>query len=562
MFNIGSKKIPCISVAMGAIKYVATLFFAIITASLCSAQQSRINVQQKIVLPATIIRFDSLLSIVSRQTGTKFSLNTSKFPPSRLIHLPKGPMPVAQLLAAIREDTGIYYTVLGDHIIFIDNPPRKPRPQPAKKSTAAKGTKEKTSGEKLLLKKLSANKVTVPAAVQVLRDLQPIPTIYFVRDTLLISATVIHADSGNIAATPAIQRDSIKKDDSVKTAFIPGINRDSLKKTDSVKIAFGRGTTKATNLPPFTSADGAYHQRLRFVGCQPDPWLSWGWGSKKEDTLIHKTAVIGGTDSTDNAQQPAVITKANTPIVATNKKTQQPENTTASASPDEKIKQAAITTGKTSLVKSILQNTFSNRYQKPGGQGVRRSDTQGPFSFLLNTGVTADEVYYANPTIQIGLPFLYGIASVSTNFNLVEFRAGVGISARLSEDWRLHLQGTTGRQLQHIDVHKDGDTSSGSIRTGQVKSRILKFSVVAERQLGEHFRLQAGIVLNSQRLQYSMDDNAGLLSVTEMDKVYQQFNVIHAPYTISNTYSPGLNTKTWIGFQVGIFYNINFNKRE
>jgi hypothetical protein len=542
---------------MDAIKYVATLFFLIITASLCSAQQSRINGQQKIVLPATTIRFDSLLSIVSRQTGAKFSLNTSKFPPSRLIHLPKGPMPVTQLLAAIREDTGIYYTMLGDHIIFIDNPPRKSHPQPARKSTAAKGTKEKSAAEKLLLKKLSANKVAVPATAQVSLDLQAIPTIYFVRDTLLTSAAVIHADSGNLAAAPVIQRDSIKKEDSVKTAFVPGINSDPIKKTDSLKTPFGRSTTKEINLPPFTSADGAYHQRLRFVGCQPDPWLSWGWGSKKEDTLIHKTVAIKGTDSTDKAEQPATITKANTPVVATNKKTQQPETTTASASPDEKIKQTSITTGKTSLAKSILQNTFSNRYQKPGGQGVRGSRVQGPFSLLVNVGVTADEVYYANPTIQIGLPFLYGIASYSTNFNLIGFRAGVGIAARLSNDWRLHLQGTTGSQSQLFSF---SDTIGHSVQ-GTLKSQLLKFSLVGERYVGEHLRLQAGIVLSNQRVQYNTNDGVPL-SALNMDKVYQQINIIHAPYTITNYNGYGQNTKTWIGFQVGIFYNINFNRRR
>lgn len=380
MFSIGSRKIPCISVAMDAIKYIATLFIPIVTATLCSAQQSRINGQQKIVLPATQIRFDSLLSIVSRQAGVKFSLNTSKFPPSRVIHLPKGPMLVAQLLSAIRDDTGIYYTVLGGHIIFVDNPPRKSHPQPAKKESAGRKTKERSTGEKLQLKKLSATKAVVPATAQLLWDLPPIPTIYFVRDTLLTSGAVIPADSGNIAIASGIQRDTIKKEDSVKAAFVSGIKRDSIKKT----VAFGRDAAKETNtpfIPGFISADGAYHQGIRFIGCQPDPSLSWGWGRKKEDTLIHKIVTIGGTDSTNKEQQQATITKNNTATVATNNKTQQPEIATASTSPDDKIKQASTTRTKTSVVKSILQNTFTNRYQRPGGQGIRRPGEERPFSF-------------------------------------------------------------------------------------------------------------------------------------------------------------------------------------
>lgn len=557
MFSIGSKKIPCISVAMDAIKYVVTLLIPIVTVSLCSAQQSRINGQQKVVLPATHIRFDSLLSIVSRQTGAKFSLNTSKFPPSRLIHVPKGPMPLTQLLAAIRDDTGIYYTALGGHIIFIDNPPRKSQPLPAKKSVSSKETKEKSTSEKLLLKKLSANKVATPAITKVSWNLQAIPTIYFVPDTLQTSGTAMLADSGNITVASGSKQDTIKKEDSLKRRFAA---IDTIKKTDSLNIAFKRGATKTT-MPHFiyesAPKDVARRQLLRFSSWQPDPSLQWGWGRKKDDTLLHKIVAVGGTDSTNKEQQAATITKDNLLAVATNSKTQQSETATVTTSPDEKLKAASSATTKTSLVKSIFQNTFSNKYQKPGAQGVRGSNVQGPFSFLLNTGVTADEVYYANPTVQIGLPFLYGIASVSTNFNLVGFRAGAGIALRLSGDWRLHFQGTIGKQPQYFDF---SDTI-GVTKSGTANSQLLKFSLVGEKRLGEHFRLQAGIVLNNQRVRYTANDGVAL-SAAQMDKAYEQMSIIHAPYTITNYYGYGQQTKTWIGFQVGIFYNINFNKRE
>jgi hypothetical protein len=557
MFSIGSKKIPCISVGMDAIKYVVTLLIPILTASLCSAQQSRINGQQKIVLPATSIRFDSLLSIVGRQTGAKFSLNTSKFPPSRLIHVPKGPMPLAKLLAAIRDDTGIYYTSLGGHIIFIDNPPRKSSLPPAKKAAAAREAKNKSTAEKVQLKRLSAKKIVVPAIARESWELAPIPGIYFVTDTPTAAKPFAHTDSADFAVAPAVQSDAIKKTDSVQSVFVYVT---SLKKTDSVKMVFGRITAKEPGTPStaaLTSADGAYHQRPRLTGCHPDPYLQWGWGRKKDDTLIHKIVAVGGTDSMYKEQQAAAITKSNLLTAATINTSKQAETATATTSPDDKIKSASASSTKNSLVKSILQNTFSNHYQRPAGQGVRRSGER-PFSFLLNTGVTADEVYYANPTVQIGLPFLYGIASYSTNFNLVSFRVGAGIAVRLSDDWRLHAQGTTGRQLADFSF---SDTIGQSL-SGRINSRLLKFSLVAERKVGEHFRVQAGLVFNNQRTKYIMDNDADPLSVADMDKIYHQMNIIHAPYTISNIYGDKQNIKTWIGFQVGIFYNINFNKRK
>lgn len=574
MSSIGLKKIPCISVVLDVIKYIAALLIPIVAASVCSAQQNRINLRQKIILPAKQIRLDSLLSIVSHQTGARFSLNTSKFPPSRIIHVPKGPMPVAQLLTVIKEDTGIFYTVLGGHIIFIDNPPRKPNPLPAKKYLAKKEPVRKNTSEKSLAKQAIT---TRPA----LWDLQSIPTIYFVADTLVTSGTVIPPDSGRLVSGAVIPpdtirktdsvfvwgglRDTIRKTDSLKAGLAGNLKRDSIKKEDTLRIAFASGnrynaikTTGARLISYSTPADAAHNRLLRFSSWQLDSSMLWGWGSGTGDTLRNKIIAITGKDSANNTQlQPANDATNQMLKVATDNKVKNTEIVTASASPLDITIQQSTTTIRTSLVKSILQNTFSNRYQKPGGQGVRRSGEQGPFSFLLNLGVTGDESYYVNPTIQIGLPFLYGIASASTNFNLAGFRVGAGIAARISEDWRIHLQMTTGKQLQNFSYGSSVDTIGEHI-SGSVNMRLMKFSLVAERKLGEHFRLQAGLVFNSQRLQYRADSN----TVYTPQMVYQRINIIHAPYTISDTYNGYRNTKTWIGFQLGIFYNINFKRRK
>ncbi|MGO4293351.1 hypothetical protein [Chitinophaga sp. RAB17] len=509
-------------------------------------------------MPAKQIRLDSLLSIVSRQTGARFSLNTSKFPPSRIIHVPKGPMPVAQLLTAIKEDTGIFYTVLGGHIIFIDNPPRKSNPPSVKKQSAKKEPVRKSTSEKSLAKQALRTG-------RALWDLQSIPTIYFVTDTLVTSGKVIEPDSAWLLAGAGSLRDTIRKQDSIKAGLVYGIQRDSIKEEDTLRIAFASGnhynaikTTDSQIIHYSTPADDTHNRLLRFSSWQLDPSLHWGWGSGTGDTLRNKIITIARKDSTNIAeQQPTNDAINQTPKVATDNKVKNGEIVAATASLHDITIEQSTNTAKTSLVKSILQNTFSNRYQKPDGQGVRRSGEQGPFSFLLNLGVTGDESYYVNPTIQIGLPFLYGIASAGTNFNLVGFRVGAGIAARISEDWRIHLQMTTGKQLQDFSYGNPVDTIGEHI-SGAVNMRLMKFSLVAERKLGEHFRLQAGLVFNSQRLQYRADSN----TVYTPQMVYQRLNIIHAPYTISDTYNGYLNTKTWIGFQLGIFYNINFKRRK
>ena len=74
------------------------------------------------------MRFDLLLHLITQQTGIKFSLNTQKFRPSRIMHVRNGKQQVDELLSTIKNSTGIYYTFLGDHIIFIDKPSQHTAP--------------------------------------------------------------------------------------------------------------------------------------------------------------------------------------------------------------------------------------------------------------------------------------------------------------------------------------------------------------------------------------------------------------------------------------------------
>jgi len=480
MSNTGSKKIPYISVvadAISRIKYVMALLIPIIAVSVCSAQQNRVNLQQKIKLPVVPVRFDSLLSMVSRQTGARFSLNTRKYPPSRIIPISKGTMPVRQLLNTINERTGIYYTVLGGHIIFVDQPPR-----PKKIITKVHAPAKKQTTEVLL---------KAPSGL-LLQALSPLPSIYL----------------------PYSAADTSFKD--VVKQTLP----DSLGKPDSTGLSKYTNTDTARRLNAFTG---------RFSG----PSLHWGWGSRQEDTLEHNDLVFKWTDSAGHINTATTIP----PMKAVTTKN-------AGAAP-----RSSIISG----INTILQNTFSNRYQRPAALGSEGRRQQGAFSFLVNTGVSADEVYYANPTIQMGFPFLYGIASWSTNFKVSGFRWGGGISARVAEDWRIHLQATTGSQQESFDT-------VGVPR--MLKTRLLKVGLLAERQLNERLRIQAGVVWNNLLIRYQGDSSLTPSTPREMDDVYNQLNFIRPPYTISNSYGEGRNTKAWIGFQLGIFYNINFYRKR
>ncbi|MBO9730890.1 MAG: hypothetical protein J7623_19780 [Chitinophaga sp.] len=587
MSNIVSRKIPCISVAVDAIKYVAAFFIAVITISLSNAQQHRINLKQKIVVPASALRFDSLLSIVGRQTGARFSLNTSKFPPSRLIHLGKKVMPVGELLTTIQNDAGIYYTVLGGHIIFIDNPPHIPHPAPAKKAAPAKAPSEKRPTEKLADHKLSATK---PPPIQVWKDLQPLPVIYII-DTLAAHPTdtmyLVRQHPDSLRKTDSVlvkQSNALLQTDSVfvkqypaaqKTDSVFAVQYHAGKTIDSVRFVQYHQAIQNGSLSG--AGTNRYIPRISFPSWQFRPSIQLTWGRSGTDSVRHTPFTIALRDSS-NKQQPDKINETVARPVATKTNVQQQETTTAQTSPNTStqqqksntavpqqtaantntkppiIKQHSGGSDRTSWVKSTWQNIFDNPYQRPARQGTGGRTAQGPFSFLLNLGVSADEVYYANPTIQMGFPFLYGIVQGSTNFKLAQLRFGAGVSARISEDWRLHLQATTGSaQEQQFNID-----SNRMLIPGTMESRLTKISLLGEKQLGDHFRLQAGLVWNSQQLQYSVPGK----TVNQTQMAYKELNIIHAPYTLINSVSGERNNKAWIGIQVGIFYNINFNKRE
>ncbi len=102
--------------------YLLFVFFLIAAISV-SGQEAIPVLHQNVNLPAEDLRLGYLLHLINKQTGVKFSLNTQKFKPSKIIHLRKGIQSIDKILSEIKSSTGVYFTYLGDHVIFIDKPP-------------------------------------------------------------------------------------------------------------------------------------------------------------------------------------------------------------------------------------------------------------------------------------------------------------------------------------------------------------------------------------------------------------------------------------------------------
>jgi hypothetical protein len=382
--------------------------------------QTAINLQKTITIPVNAIQLDSLLNLITKQAGVKFSVNTRKFPAGKYIRITTHKQTIAGIMQEIKQRTGVYYAVLGDHIILLDNPP------PAnKKTTNAANATHTVQAPRLPVRSALPRKQPVPLKKHTTGQAQP-PV------------------AGNA----------------------------------NKKVPSKADTAVVLPVPLKTTTDSGYHKSA---------------GSDSAKTI------------------PAMPAK-----------------------------------------KGPLKGGFTINQSTPPTTSKEKSAFAN--NLLLKGGLSADDVFYCNPTIQLGIPYVYGIAAWSTNFNLSGFRYGLGGAVPLSDRWKLHLQLTTGNLSSAFDT---------TGRRWEFRTRLHRAACIAEANLSSRVSIQFGPVFNLMKLTFyrAGEKVAPGLPTDQVDK---KFNLLQPIYTISDNYSMNRaqSTKTWIGFQVGIFYDLNFFKSE
>ncbi|WP_111593247.1 hypothetical protein [Chitinophaga dinghuensis] len=503
-----------------------------------AAQHAAVNLQKKIVVPVGNIRFDSLFQQITRQTGVRFSLNTRKFPPSRTLHIQTGVLSLGNLLGAIREKTGIYYSVLGGHVIFIDNPPHH-----ASSSPAPVAALKKSPAIKLL-----ANKSLPPKKRATVKPLANPKDSGVLSKPLILTDTAesrVPPTSDTIQASLKMKIDTLfHKPDSVRSRNLLSAkrNQDTAEYIDASFLSFRNIRFPEFHLNGIIS-DSTY-RRLTYMDIRPafslqwPEWhgLSFSFGGHQEDTTKDHVKEEG------------------TPPASTS------QTTTITLSKATGVTTSTDTRKRISFIQSTwngLSNIHLPTIRLSGLQrnGISKEGGSRPlFSPVIKAGVSADETFYFNPTIQGGFRFLYGIVSWSTNMKASGLRYGAGISVGLSDDWRMHLTGTTG------GLEKTYDTAGVQKRA---TAKISRIGLAAEKQLNDKWSLQFGIAYCLMRTTYYVDGNVHPPGMSD-EALKQYLRPIQPPYVIGNNYDLGgaQHNQYWIGFQLGVYYNINFLKRR
>ncbi|MBC9908859.1 hypothetical protein [Chitinophaga varians] len=479
-------------------------------------QSSAVNLRKNITISATEMPLDKLLKTVGQQTGARFSLNTRKFPPSRLIHLHKKTQPLGELLEDIRKETGINYRLLGGHIIFIDAPPVK---QTAPAHAAPTVKRKAIPGKTITTKGKNA-----PVAGRTTHTVYNAPTAGPSHGVVVMTI-----DSVDLYHQPS--PDSVvNKPDSLKTAI-------AAKKKDSL---------------PQRQDSGLLHLSLKKSPEGQKEKNGWGIGNigsfgrdgegytgirSSPDTSVKKEAAPPLTAEAIR-KQPA----------ATNPQ----QKTTASAEP--------VATGKNIRSRDQRDHSFflSNWFHRTSRSftGIP-SSSDGPRPGLVpfvGAGVTLEESFMVNGHLQAGMPFLYGIASWGAGRSASGLRYGAGTSVWLSENWRLHLQATTGKMQFDYD-------SSGFLQK-QIRMQWHKLALIGERRLNDHFGVQAGISLNILNSEYYTFKDPTPLGRPE-EEALKDVRYFKPLYTISDNFNANepQSRKMWIGIQLGVFYRLDFRRK-
>ena len=394
-------------------------------------QQGSINLKKMVVVPSNAIPLDSLLHLIKRQTGVKFSINTRKIPPTKFIRIKNARQPIEGVLQEIKQNTGVYYAILGDHIILLDNPPPSRQKEKSIHPIPVSHSRPKPSA--------SPNRITRPIKKTVVTRADSIPAVTILQDSLNKKT------SSNSSPTPLVK------------------------------------------ILPQSIADSSLYR-----------------------------SVAGDIVKTITADGP----KKDIPI----------------PQPPLRKRSGALT--------SQSMPASKNQTEKQ------------PFinNLFVKAGIAADDIFYCSPTIQFGIPYVYGIASWNSNFTISGLRYGVGGSISLSDQWKLHLQLTTGNLSSKFDTIP---------QSWEFKTRLHRAALLAEATLGNRFTIQFGPIMNVMKWTFyrNGEKSSPGISTAHVD---QKFNLIQPVYTISDNYSMNVSksTKTWIGLQVCIFYNFNFYKKE
>ncbi|WP_127125835.1 hypothetical protein [Pseudoflavitalea rhizosphaerae] len=173
--------------------------------------------------------------------------------------------------------------------------------------------------------------------------------------------------------------------------------------------------------------------------------------------------------------------------------------------------------------------------------------------WFSKAGAATDDVLYLHNSILVGHTYAYGIIGYTTNLKQGGLRYGIGGSMPVKTRWDLHLQLSTGK----LDFKYDSSRSVTKVINTNWHQAALKM----EFKISEQVRIMFGPVYNllKSKTNFFKDTDHYMLTQFELEMLGNHMNTL---YTIKDEVGQraGTLTKSWIGLQAGIYFNLNFSK--
>jgi hypothetical protein len=177
----------------------------------------------------------------------------------------------------------------------------------------------------------------------------------------------------------------------------------------------------------------------------------------------------------------------------------------------------------------------------------------------LQAGAFATDAMYANAGIEAGLSWLHLLASVGRNNRVTEWRLGIGTLVKRTRRSDFQLNASIGFMQKGYEA--DSFTYKRIITAKGILPAVhLEWRYFFNNRLSAKLALGHNVLFTS----YNINGQKSVLPIDIRNTADETFRLVHPWKLLSNSFTPekATNIKQWMGGAVGIYYNLNFFKRQ
>jgi hypothetical protein len=191
------------------------------------------------------------------------------------------------------------------------------------------------------------------------------------------------------------------------------------------------------------------------------------------------------------------------------------------------------------LLRDSLEQTKIDgryRYEKPI-DFITPKSSKADIPFYLAIGISADEIFYINPSLRIGTEPLHALLAYNGGGNGVSrMEWGLGTNWSLNNQWNLSVTATMG-----------GTLKENYYQLFDIQSKLYRLNTLVEKKLGKNWFVSGGLHFQLMESKYLIAGQPVQIN-PGTDLYISNLKIITPPYEISNSISSAGTSRrqTWV----------------